>query len=89
MEAALLQEYEINLTQANTTPCMMLPIKEILGPCATEQGAQELLLGNVKSIDGVDDATMEVLKYVAFKEATKLHTLPTPILTNECQSGWK
>ena len=89
MEAALLQEYEINLTQANTTPCMLSPLKEIIGPCAKEQGAQELLLGRVNSIEGVSNATMEVLKYVALKEGTRLHTLPTPILTSECQSGWR
>ena len=59
---------------------MMPPLKEILGPCATEQGAQELLLGRVNSIDGVSNATMEVLKYVALKEGTRLHSLPTPIL---------
>ena len=53
MEEALLREYEINLTQANTTPCMVSPLKEILGPCATGQGSQDLLLGKVQSIDGV------------------------------------
>ena len=43
MEEALLHEYEINLTQANTTPCMVSPLKEILGPCATGQGAHDFL----------------------------------------------
>ena len=66
---------------------MMSPLKEILGPCATGQGAHDLLLGNVHSIEGVSNATMEVLKYVALKEGTKLQTLPTPIITSEYQSG--
>ena len=87
MEEALLHEYEINLTQANTTPCMVSSLKEVLGPCATVQGAHDLLLGNVQSIKGVSNATMEVLKYVALKEVTKLQTVPTPILASECQTG--
>ena len=65
MEEALQSEYEINLTQANTTPCMVSPLKEMLGPCATGQGAHELLLGKVQSIEGVSNATMKALKYVA------------------------
>ena len=67
---------------------MMSPLKEVLGPCAIEQGAQELPLSRVKSIDGVSNATREVLKYVALTEGTTLHTLPIPILTSEYQSGW-
>ena len=68
MEAALLQAYEVNLTQANTTPCMISPLKEKLGPCATWECARNSLLGKIQLIEGVDETTMEVLRYLALKE---------------------
>lgn len=89
MAEALLKDYEINLTQANTTPGMTSPRKENLGPCAKQKCTKELLLGTVQSMAGVSEATMEVLKCVALKEGTTLITTPRPILTSECQSGWR
>ena len=88
MEAALLKAYEINLTRANTTPCMTSPLKESLGPCAKGEFAKELLLGNIRSMEGVDEATMEVLKYVSLNEGKKLPHTSIPILTSKCQRGW-
>ena len=56
---------------------------------ATGVCGEELLLGNVTSIDGVGEATMDVLKYVVLNEGTELNYKPRPILTSECQSGWE
>lgn len=67
MEAALVQASEINLIHASTTPCMISPLKEIIGPCIIWNIAKDLLLGKIQSLEWIEEETMEVLMCVALK----------------------
>ena len=89
MEQALLQAYEVTLTQANVTPCMQSPLYEHMGPCGNGDLVTDILMGNELHLEGVSQSTLEVLKYLQLKEGTKVMTAPTPLCREECQSGWK
>ena len=89
MEQALLEAYEKTLTQANATPCMLSPLRERLGACGTGDVVEDLLQGNTVELNGVEEATKEVLKYLAFKGGKRSHFNPKPLGVEECQQGWK
>ena len=89
MEEELLKAYEVTLTQSNLTPCTISPLKEKMGACGNSQFASDLLVGNVCSLEGVDNSTLEVLKYLALKEGTNSCYRSMPLLVEECQTGWK
>ena len=57
MEKALLQAYEINLTQAKDTPCMIFPLNHILGSCGETESARVILEGEDYDRSGIDVAT--------------------------------
>ena len=79
MEKALLQAYEINLTQAKDTPCMIFPLSTILGGCGETEGARVILEGLDYDRRGIEVATQEVLKYVTLKTGSKLNYTPTAL----------
>ena len=89
MEQALLDAYELILTQANQTPCMMSPLKERLGDYGTGKIVHDILLGNEIELEGVDESTKEVLKYLALKDGNRQINNPKPLMVEECQQGWK
>ena len=89
METALLQAYEKTLTQANTTPCMQSPLRERLESFGDGPLILDILAGNSVEVDGVDDSTREVLKYLALKGGNHQIYAPTPLSRIECQKGWK
>lgn len=64
MEKALLVAYEVNLTQANDTPCMIFPLVVILGSCGENEGFRIILDGEECGRTGINQATQDVLKYV-------------------------
>lgn len=84
---ALFKAYTIDLTYANTTPCITVPLGETLGAYSTWELANDILLGNTASLDGVDEATMKALKYVALKGGTQINNNLQPILASEFQNG--
>ena len=88
MERARLLAYEVTLTQAKHTPCMKSPLQEQSGSCGEILGTHLILEGKEYDIEGTDEATREVLKYVQLKEGTQLIYTPLPILVQEGQSGW-
>ena len=74
IEKALLQAYEINLTQAKDTPCMIFPLSNILGSCGETEGARIILKGQEYDRSGIDVATQVVLTYVALKTGSMRRT---------------
>jgi len=47
-----------------------------------------ILEGKEYDMEGTDEATRKVLKYVQLKEGTQFYYTPQPILVQEGQSGW-
>ena len=88
MEGILLDAYEHTLTQANGTPCMRSPLRERLGLCGTGSLVDDILLGDLDSLEGVDDSTVEVLKYLSLKNGRYDFSPPLPLSVEECQEGW-
>ena len=88
MERALLEAYEKTLTQSNRTPCMSSPLVERLGLSATKETAHNVLHGYYFNEEGIEDTTIEVLKYLEFKEGTKQIFKPKPLNVPECKIGW-
>ena len=87
IEVALLQAYEVNLTQHKPTQHFMIStLKDKVGACATGECAKNLVLGKIHSLEGVYEATMEVLTYLILKEGTQLNYEPKPILPQKYQS---
>lgn len=62
---------------------MVSPLKEILGACATWEREKDILLGGIKSMEWLDEATMDVLKYVVLKGGTRPNHNLKIILTSE------
>ena len=89
MEKALLEEYERCVTQANSTPCMQHPMKEVLGNIVPNKIADEIMQGTFVPPDGVSDEIREVFKYLALKDGMESIYRPKPMTINECQQGWK
>ena len=77
MEKALLEAYTLILTQANKTPCMLSPLKNIFGDYGTSDGSNKITHGDTSVLDeglnGVDESTIEVLKYLTLKEDGTKH----------------
>ena len=88
LERALLVAYETTLTQSNTTPCMISPLKERIGLCGTGDLVEDLLEEEDIYLDGVDKSTLEVLKYLKLKSGIFKDYRPVPLGVDECQQGW-
>ena len=71
MEEALLKAYSLTLTQANTTPCMTSPLKDVFEDYSTSYDSHKIIHGDTsildEGLDGVDESTIEVLKYLTLK----------------------
>ena len=93
MEKALLEAYALTLTQANTTPCMVSPLKDIFGDYGTSHDSYKLTHGDTSVLDeglyGVDESTIEVLKYLTLKGDGIQQYIPRPLNVEECKQGWK
>lgn len=59
-------------------------IERIFGYMCIRGVCKEYHVGGTKSMEGVDEATMEVLNYVALKYGTKLNSIPIPIFLHDC-----
>ena len=88
MEKALLQAYEVNLTQAKNTPYMVYPLSGMVGCCGETEGARMILEGEPYDGSAIDHATQEVLKYLTLKHGTKLNYTPQALDVQECMEGW-
>jgi len=67
LEKALLDAYMLTLTHANNTPCMVSPLKNLLGEYGTSDNSLENIQGHISALDGADESTVEVLTYLALK----------------------
>ena len=89
MEKALLEAYEMTLTQSNRTPCMQFSLLERIELNATKETAQKIIEGSEYNDEGIDNATKEVLKYLALKEGSNRYFAPKSLNVEECQEGWR
>jgi len=66
-EKALLDAYDLTLTQENNTLRMVSTLKEILEEYGTSNNSLEIIQGDTSVLDGVDESTVGVLTYLALK----------------------
>lgn len=89
LEKALLNFYDIKVTQSNTRPFMQISLLSFVSSIGINKNVEQVLNGDAQIQDDVNQKMAEVMKDLALKEGTELHHQPTHITVEEVKDWWK